>query len=486
MKATTKRWRWLGLGIALSVPVGYGILAEVGDIGPTTAYAQATAEARTARVDLAGQANVASADQLSRVFRDVSKSVRPAVVSIKSLVGTQQRGRFAMPFGMDGGGEGTETELMQNGLGSGVIIREDGYILTNNHVIAEASALEVILSDDRQYDAKVIGTDDRTDLAVLKIEANNLVAAPLGDSSAMEVGDWVIAIGSPFGLNQTVTAGIVSATERTGQGITLYDNFIQTDAAINPGNSGGPLVNMRGEVIGINTAIASRGGGYNGVCFAVPSSLASRVSKDIIETGYVSRGYVGVVPMTINSQIAKELNVSPNTRGVLIAQVTSNSPAEKAGLRAGDIITYLDNNPVTSRSAVSRLVGETKPGTEMKVKYLRDGKASEATVNIAALDQKMLNNQKVQMEKFGIQVEIPTLQLRNELGLKAGDGVEVLAVKRLGPFDGLPIGVVIKSVNGRPISSVEEFYKEIESGFKSGSLQMVVKTDEQEVKVRVQ
>ena len=304
MNSSFSNWKWFVLTTAVVAPVS-GWLFSGGNPATSTAYARQIAEAKSSRVELDSQASVASADQLSRVFREVSKSVKPAVVSIKNLVETnvRKRGNGRLPQGLppgledffggiEMGDEGTnETRRMQNGLGSGVIFRPDGYILTNNHVVKDATILEVFLSDDRRFEAKVIGTDERTDLAVLKIDTTGLVAAPLGDSSKMEVGDWAIAIGSPFGLSQTVTAGIISATERTDQGITAYDNFIQTDAAINPGNSGGPLVNLRGEVIGINTAIASRGGGYNGIGFAVPSNLATRVVGDIISKGIVSRGY---------------------------------------------------------------------------------------------------------------------------------------------------------------------------------------------------
>lgn len=486
------------MGLVVTVPAGYWFYNDGNSPTQSLAYSQQIAQtqlaqAQTARAGLSTPANVASADQLSRVFRDVSKSVKPAVVSIKSMVNARPAGRIMLPFGLEAIPEGAEElggdgqrSLMQNGLGSGVIIREDGYILTNNHVIANATALEVSLSDDRQFEAKVIGTDERTDLAVLKIEADGLVSAPLGDSAGMEVGDWVIAVGSPFGLAQTVTAGIISATERTGQGITPYDNFIQTDAAINPGNSGGPLVNLRGEVIGINTAIASRGGGYNGICFAVPSSLASRVANDIISTGYVSRGFVGVSPVTVTPELAKELNAPTTTRGVIVARVDRKSPAEKAGLQVGDIITSVDNKPVAASSTLIRLVGETKPGTTLTFKYLRDGANAETSVQVGALDQKSLNTRRLQFEKYGIEVDELSDAVRRELVLKPNEGVEVLSVRRRGPFHGLTPGIVIKSVNGKNVSTPDEFYREIEAGFESGSLRMIVQTDQQEVMVRVQ
>lgn len=494
MQANQSFWKWLIVTAAIAGPVGYWFYSDAGRTS-SAVYAQQVAEARNSRSDLATEANVASADQLSRVFRDVSKSVKPAVVSIKNLVNVNVRPRvrglspaeqfFGDLGGMDLGEEAGEMRQIQNGLGSGVIIREDGYILTNNHVVKDATALEVYLSDDRKYEAKVIGTDERTDLAVLKINAKGLVSAPLGDSSSMEVGDWVIAIGSPFGLAQTVTAGIISATERTDQGITAYDNFIQTDAAINPGNSGGPLVNLRGEVIGINTAIASRGGGYNGVCFAVPSNLAKRVVGDIIATGQVSRGYVGIGPVTVTPELAKQLELPASTRGVIVGRVDRKSPAEQAGLEPGDIITSVNGKPVTTDSSIIRIIGETKPGSTVSMTYVRNGKSVDTQVKIGEFDQRKQEQRAQLLENYGIEVEEVSTQLRREYGLSANEGVEVMAVKRGGPFARLPAGIVIKSVNGRAVSSPDAFYKAIEEAFEAGSLRMVVRTDESEAIVRV-
>ncbi|XZE46582.1 Do family serine endopeptidase [Pirellulaceae bacterium SH467] len=492
MQANPSFWKWLTLTAAVAGPVGYWFYSDAGR-NSSAVYAQQVAEARSSRSDLANEASVASADQLSRVFRDVSKSVKPAVVSIKNLVNVRQRTRGLTPAeqffggfgGNDLGDQAGEMRQIQNGLGSGVIIREDGYILTNNHVVKDATALEVYLSDDRKYEAKVIGTDERTDLAVLKIDAKGLVSAPLGDSATMEVGDWVIAIGSPFGLAQTVTAGIISATERTDQGITAYDNFIQTDAAINPGNSGGPLVSLRGEVIGINTAIASRGGGYNGVCFAVPSNLAKRVVGDIIATGQVSRGYVGIGPVTVTPELAQQLELPPSTRGVIVGRVDRKSPAEQAGLEPGDIITAVNGKPVTTDSSIIRLVGETKPGSTVSLTYVRNGKTVDTKVTIGEFDQRKQEQRVQLLENYGIEVEEVSTQLRREYGLEANEGVEVMAVKRGGPFARLPAGIVIKSVNGQAVSSPDAFYKAVEEAFEAGSLRMVVRTEESEAIVRV-
>lgn len=500
MNSSFSNWKWFVLTAAVVAPVS-GWLFSGGNPTTSTAYARQIADAKSSRVELDSQASVASADQLSRVFREVSKSVKPAVVSIKNLVETNVRKRSSsngrlpqgLPPGLEDffggiemGDEGTnETRRMQNGLGSGVIFRPDGYILTNNHVVKDATILEVYLSDDRRFEAKVIGTDERTDLAVLKIDTTGLVTAPLGDSSKMEVGDWAIAIGSPFGLSQTVTAGIISATERTDQGITAYDNFIQTDAAINPGNSGGPLVNLRGEVIGINTAIASRGGGYNGIGFAVPSNLATRVVGDIISKGIVSRGYVGIGPVTLTPNIAIELGLPETARGVVVGQVDRKSPAQQAGLEPGDVITAINGKPVTTDSSIIRIVGETKAGTPIQVSYLRNGRPRDATVTVGELDQKKQEERKKILDTYGIQVDEVSDSLRQEYGLKLGDGVEVITVVKGGPFARLPVSVVVRSVNGKAVSTPQDFYKAIESAFEIGSLRMVIRTEDTERMVRI-
>lgn len=456
---------------------------------PTALYAQQVADSRNARTGLDQGVSAASADQLSKVFRDVAKSLKPSVVSIKSLVDrpvvVQGRSRSLPPeierfFGeaMPGfqGFEMPDEEdnltpaprgRMESGLGSGVIVRSDGYILTNNHVVAGASALEVVLSDDKTFEAKVIGTDVRTDLAILKIEATGLVAAPLGDSSAMEVGDWVIAIGSPFGLAQTVTAGIVSATNRSDQGITLYDNFIQTDAAINPGNSGGPLLNLRGEVVGINTAIASRGGGYNGICFAVPSDIARRVLDELITTGRVTRGFIGIKPVTVNADLAERLSLPSGTRGALVETVTRDTPAEQSGIRPGDVVTSFDGMPITSESAMRRAVGETKPGTQVKLSLLRDGKSLDVNVRVGEVDDVALAKAQSQpsnrtteervISDFGVEVSEVPAKLASELGLRRGEGVVITKVDPRGRLARLKRGLVIVSVNGVEIGKPEDF-----------------------------
>ena len=494
-------WKLLFLSILLGAPIGYWLFS-----GPSAStsvvYAQQSVEAQQARGGLEKAASVAGADQLSKVFRDVSKSLKPSVVSIKNVVmrtkqtrnpgrgqlrglppelepffGRQSQGLDPDPFEEDGA---LPNGRVENGLGSGVIVREDGYILTNNHVVKGASVLEIVLSDDRKLEAKVIGTDERTDLAVLKIDAVGLVAAKLGNSGLMEVGDWVIAIGSPFGLTQTVTAGIVSATNRNDQGITPYDSFIQTDAAINPGNSGGPLLNLRGEVIGINTAIASRSGGYNGICFAVPSSTAQRVLDELIAKGRVTRGVIGIRPATLTPQLAERLSLPAETRGALVESVNKNMPADKAGIKKGDVITAINGAPIVSDASMRRAVGETKPGTRVKILLLRDGKSTEVFVIVDELDEKLLAESSMEtLDVLGLSVGPVSDEIAENFGLSGGEGVEVKTVKRNSPFAGkIPPGVVILSVNGKKVNSPSDFADAIDSGTKKGSIRMIVRDSE--------
>src|SRR5262249_48275966 len=251
----------------------------------------------------------------------------------------------------------------EHSLGSGVIVSSDGHILTNNHVVNGATEIKVSLPDKREMDAKVVGTDPKTDIAVLKIDAKDLPTLPLGDSTKMRVGDFVIAVGNAFGVGEAVTMGIISATGRGGLGIEDYEDFIQTDAAVNPGNSGGALVNVNGELIGINTAILSGGGGNVGVGFAVPVNMARTVMNQIIKTGRVTRGWLGVAIQPMTPSIAKAIGVSGESQGALVADVAADSPAARAGLVKGDIITELNGQAVTDSRALSLKVSEMAPGT---------------------------------------------------------------------------------------------------------------------------
>jgi len=333
-------------------------------------------------------------------FTEVAKAVTPAVVNITTSMGDRgheargQRDRmrermeefFGSPWGPFGSPWGPrmpqdQPEHRRSGMGSGVIVTPDGHIITNNHVIDGARELTVTLPDKREFKGKVIGTDPKTDLALIKVEARDLPYVAWGDSSKLQVGEYVLAVGNPFGLNSTVTLGIVSALGRGRMGITQYEDFIQTDAAINPGNSGGALVNARGELVGINTAIFSQTGGYQGVGFAVPASMAQPVYDSLVKTGKVVRGYLGVGIQEVTQDLAKSFGLK-QTQGALVSDVNEDSPAEQAGIKQGDIIIGYQGSSVQDPVALQRSVTRTPIGTKAAVKVARNGNEMDLTVTI--------------------------------------------------------------------------------------------------------
>ena len=315
-------------------------------------------------------------------FSAAAKVAAPAVVSINTSKAAAQNPNandpwFRFFFGDQGRGQ------PQGGLGSGVIISASGYILTNNHVVDGADAIEVVLNDTRKASAKVIGTDPDTDLAILKIELDKLPVIVLGDSDSLQVGDQVLAIGNPFGVGQTVTSGIVSALGRNQLGINTFENFIQTDAAINPGNSGGALVDTSGHLMGINTAIYSRSGGSMGIGFAIPVSTARQVLDGIVRDGQVTRGWIGVEPQDLNAELAETFNIKPEALkagGIIITGVLQSGPAAQAGIRPGDVITAVNGKPVINVSQLLTAVAALKPGTAAPLSVLRGGDTSEIPV----------------------------------------------------------------------------------------------------------
>ena len=324
-------------------------------------------------------------------FVEISKAATPTVVNIsttrlvKNEVGPNpffEDPFFRRFFGDEFGRQFEQPrERKEQSLGSGVIVESNGIIITNNHVIANADEIKVSLSDKREFKGKVLGTDPKTDIAVLKIEARDLPAIPMGDSSKMEVGEYVLAIGNPFGLHQTVTMGIISAIGRANVGISDYEDFIQTDAAINPGNSGGALVNTRGELIGINTAIFSKSGGYMGIGFAIPTNMARAVLESIKKEGKVVRGWLGVSIQEINPNLAKQFGIKENA-GALVSDVMEKSPAEKAGIKRGDVIVQYQGNPVDNPGHLRNSVAQTRVGTRVKMAIIRDKKEIPVEVNI--------------------------------------------------------------------------------------------------------
>jgi serine protease Do len=329
-------------------------------------------------------------------FAPIVKEVAPGVVKIETTATIQNTSAQGFPgfndpfwrqfFGNQFGRmmphpEGPEVE---HGIGSGVIITKDGYILTNNHVVDGAKEVKVTLPDSREFTAKVIGRDPKSDIAVVKIDANNLPVVPMADSSKVEVGDVVLAIGNPFGVGQTVTSGIVSATDRGNMGIEDYEDFIQTDAAINPGNSGGALVDIDGRLIGINTAILTRSGGSQGVGFAIPSDLARTVMESLIAHGHVTRGYLGVMIQNVTPQLAKEFDLK-NSAGALIGDVVPDGPADRAGFKPGDVVVEFDGKKVTSSRHLQLQVAESRPGSKVPVEIIRNGDHKTLEVTLKQL-----------------------------------------------------------------------------------------------------
>jgi serine protease Do len=342
--------------------------------------------------------------------------------------------------------------------GSGFVLSPDGYIVTNNHVVEDATEIQVKLADGRELAAKVVGRDPKTDLALLKVEATGLPVIPLGDSAALQVGEPVMAIGNPFGLEQTVTTGIVSATGRViGSG--PYDNFIQTDASINPGNSGGPLINGRGEVVGINTAIFSQSGGSVGIGFAVPSSLAKAVISQLAERGTVERGWLGVSIQPMTRELAKGFKRS-DASGALVSAVIEGSPAEKAGVKAGDVIVEFDGKKVAKSEDLPRLVADVHVGNEVPMVVVREGKDVRLTAKIARLVEEAPARIAATEGKgpLGLSVQPVTPPVARELGLKVREGVLVRDVVEGGRAyeAGIRAGDVIVEIDRQPVRTVED------------------------------
>ena len=347
----------------------------------------------------------------------------------------------------------------QRSLGSGFIISKEGYILTNNHVVENADEIVVKLSTNKEYKAKMVGRDAKTDIAVIKIDADEeLSAAPLGDSDSLRIGDWVMAIGNPFGLENTVTVGIVSAKGRyIGQG--SYDDFIQTDAAINPGNSGGPLINLKGEVVGINSAIFSRSGGNIGIGFAIPVNLAKELLPELREKGRVTRGWLGVYIQKVTPEIAESMGLE-DAGGALVADIMPNAPAKEAGIEVGDVIIEFDGHPVKESTELPLLVARTAIGKKAKLKVVRKGKTQTLTVQIGELKEEEVSAAPAEGEDFGLSVQPLTPEIAESLGVESGTkGVVVAEIEpgSVAEDAGLRRGDVVIEVNQEPVDSVSAY-----------------------------
>lgn len=435
---------------------------------------------------------------VDRGFVDVVKKAKPAVVHIRVEKSVKSRNyhdqqfdeMFNNPFFERFFGPqfrqnkpNPRREYKQQGQGSGFIISKDGYILTNNHVVEDADKIKVILSDERKFTAELVGSDPQSDVALIKIkDGGQLPTLPLGTSDSLEVAEWVIAIGNPFGLSQTVTVGVVSATGRSSVGINEYENFIQTDAAINPGNSGGPLLNIKGEVVGINSALYSRSGGYMGIGFAIPIDMVKTIQKQLMTEGKVTRGWLGVVIQDVDENLAKSFGLN-KAGGILVSEVQTGSPADDAGIRQGDVIMRLNGVKLTDVADLRNRVALLSPDSKAALKIVRDGKQKEITVVIGERpsDPNQVgkrSEKKSNLEQFGLAFQDLTPELSKRLGYEDKQGVVVSQVEPGSPAAqaGMRTGQLVEEVNRQPVTSVKEMERAISEAENPKELLLLVRS----------
>ena len=468
--------RWVAALVVAVALIGGGILA----VGLRDWSGHEVFGAQNLDLRLAHGVEPISLGTFSNGFASVLKPALPAVVNIHTSKIVKSKGQmmpffndpmFKQFFGDQGFGQQQQPRNeREQSLGSGVIITPDGTIVTNNHVIDGASDIEVDLSDKREFKAKLIGTDAKTDIAVLKIDATNLPTLAVGDSSKLQVGDVIFAIGDPFGIGETATMGIVSATGRGGLGIEGYEDFIQTDAAINPGNSGGAMIDLHGDLIGINTAILTGGGGGNqGVGFAIPINMARSVMDQIVGHGKVVRGYLGLYPQDVTPALARQFGLN-KPGGALVSGLKPDAPAAKAGLRDGDVILAVNGQPVESGNDLRLRISQTAPGTSVKLQVSRDGKIQDVNVTLGELPGEKNAEEKPGESSTGglegVNVQELTPDALEELQLPAGTrGVVVTSVdpSSVAAAAGLDRGDVIQEVNHRPVHNVDEYKQAVSS-----------------------
>lgn len=421
----------------------------------------------------------------SRAFSSAAKKATPAVVYIESQVTRNDYNNnpwnmfndeffnrfFGMPQPPQRGQRPAEVIR-----GSGFFVSYDGYILTNNHVVENAEQITVTMMGGKKMTAQVVGTDPRTDLAVIKIDGKNFPYLDLGNSDDLEVGDWVIAIGNPFGLDATVTVGVVSALGRNQLKLTEFENWIQTDAAINPGNSGGPLLNIDAQVIGINTAIVSASGGYMGIGFAIPSNMAKKIMDQLIQNGSVSRGFLGITMQSIDEALAESFNLS-DTQGTVITDVIKGSPADKAGLQQGDVLTQYNGKMIENPGAFRNEVALMPPGTMMQLTFIRDGKEQMTTVTLGTnTDQKATASEI--SSKLGFEVSELTPELAQRLGYMSNEqGIVVTKVMpgSLAEQAGVRAGNLIVSAGRQQITSIDDFMKVVKASYPNKMIRLLVR-----------
>ena len=447
-------------------------------VSPTTMAADIT----FADSSFNSENGIREANGLSSAFRNVAKTLQPSVVSIV----TKDKAPYANIQNRTAPGFSPNRPMFPNeqvpgntpplgdapdrmGQGTGVIVSDDGFVITNNHVIEGADEVVLTLADGRELNASVVGADTATDLALLKVEADGLTSATFGDSKNVEVGDWVVALGSPFGLKQTLTAGIVSAMERNDVGLATFENYIQTDAAINPGNSGGPLANIRGEVIGINSAISSRTGGNDGIGFAIPSRMVQRVANDLMEDGSVSRGWLGVGIQPLDQDLASSFGYDGN-EGVLVTSVIPETAAEKAGVRAGDIIVDINEVTMSDPQDLAMYIAEFDPNSTVTLTLAREGRIFRTPAILSARPKApnagYVTPVPTQSEDIGLSLIPLTSDLATQAELNGAQGLFVQGVAQESPAarSGLQPGDLILQVNGAELKNIQDFDAALELG----------------------
>jgi serine protease Do len=452
------------VALSLALPLA---CAKTPNAGP--ARTNVTPESQPAPVTVLAHPALTQAGGAAANIADIAERATPSVVNISLTKLSKVQGQMPFPF-FFGPGPGPETrERREQGVGSGVIVSSDGYVLTNNHVVSEAQEIKVTLFDKREFDAEVVGTDPKSDVAVIRIKAapNDLKPIPLGDSSRIRLGDVVLAIGNPFGVGQTVTMGIVSAKGRADVGIVDYEDFIQTDAAINPGNSGGALVNMEGQLIGINTAIVSRSGGYQGIGFAIPTNMVSPIMESLKKYGKVTRGWLGVAIQDVDQDLSAAMKL-PTTRGVLISDVTPGSPAQKGGLKRGDVVVKIDGQPVETNGHFRNAIAAGGSGKKVNLELYREGKLEKLTVALGEMPQDRQVGVGSQggagpsgggLDGLSLSELTPEVRQRLDLGNDVPKGLAVMRVAPGSPAAkaGLRPGDVLLEVNRKPVATVREF-----------------------------
>ena len=493
-RAPAASWIASGLLVAAGILIGLAIASDLGwlPFGHAVPESAAPSQPAVPAPVVAGPAGS------ERNFVHVAKVVTPAVVNISTTMRGAKGGEaphampFDDPFFRRFFGEEffrrfeAPRERKERSLGSGVIVDASGLIITNNHVVGKADEIKVLLSDKRELKAKLIGSDAKTDLAVIRIEAAGLHTIPWGDSDTLEVGEYVLAVGNPFGLNQTVTMGIVSAVGRASMGIAEYEDFIQTDAAINPGNSGGALVNARAELIGINTAIFSQSGGNMGIGFAVPSSMARSILEQLTATGKVVRGWLGVSIQEMTPDLARQFGVG-EPKGVLVGEVLDDSPAKRAGLERGDVILEFDGRPVENPTQLRNAVARTPIGKKTSVKFIRDQKVKTAGVTIVEQPKTVAQAGSEESPEpsaaptsllSDLDVRELTADLARRLGVPAAERGVIIARVQTGSAAeeaGLRDGDLILEVNRRPVRSIKAYESAVSQLEKDQAVLLLVK-----------